>query len=83
MVYGVKKRGLEPALFQLFIDPMDGEAHDVEIGTIHGYAGDIAYPFLNTISAGFVKRPVGSDIMEDLFVRQFGESDIGTIDNRF
>src|SRR3712207_7450485 len=40
---------------------------------IFSYA-DIAYPFLNTIGAGFVKGAVGADVIVDFGRRQFLKS---------
>ncbi len=58
------------------VNEVDGEAHDVEIRTADGGAADIAYPFLDTVGAGFVERPVAVYIIADLFVGQFFERHI-------
>lgn len=52
----------------MLVDEMDGEAHDVEIRTVHACAGDVTNPFLDTIRAGFVERTIVGDVVVDLVV---------------
>lgn len=52
----------------MLVDKMNGEAHDVEIRTVHACAGDVTDPFLDTIRAGFVERTVFGDVVVDLCV---------------
>ena len=73
---------LETAFLKFLIDEMDGETHDIEVRTFHLRAGYIAYPFLNTISTGLVKRSVFLYIVTNLFVGKVSESDIGSIYDR-
>ena len=62
---------------------MDRKAHDVEVGTVHSRASDVAYPLLDTVGTGLVERAVFGDVVGYFFVREVAKSDICTIDERF
>ena len=61
---------------------MDWEAHDIEIRTAHGRAGDIADPLLYAIGTRFIEGFITSYIMRNLFVGQIPKCHIRAIDNR-
>ena len=55
-------------VLEIVIDEMDGEAHDVEIRTVHSGTSDVTDPFLHSIGSGFIERTVMRDIIVDLSV---------------
>jgi len=67
-------------ILEILIDEMDGEAHDVEIRTVHSGASDVTDPFLHSVGTGFVEGTVMGDVMVDFSVGEFGESYVGAID---
>ena len=53
-------------VLDILIDEMDGEAHDVEIRTVHSGTSDVTDPFLHSVGTGFIERTVAGDVVVDL-----------------
>ncbi len=69
-------------LFQLGIEALYGQAHDVEVGTFDALYADVAYPLLYAVGTCLVHGAVVGDVVAYLVVGEGGEGDIATAHER-
>ena len=55
-------------LLKCFIDALYGETHHVVVTAVKTCDADVAYPFLNAVSASLVEGLIVGDVIVDLVV---------------
>ena len=60
-----------------FVDPLDGQSHDVEVAAVELCHTDIAYPLLDAVGTCLVEGTVMGDVIVDFVVAQLLEGDVG------